>query len=61
VIGVAIFLLGAAYTHIYDLVAHNNRNPGNAGAILYMDIILPVVAIGLLVAYRLQQRGGWFS
>jgi len=31
-------------------VASNNRSPGNAGAILYTDILIPVIAIALYVA-----------
>jgi hypothetical protein len=48
----SISLLGDAYGHIYQLVAHNDHAPDNAGAILYMDIIIPLVVIVLLVALR---------
>lgn len=56
VIMASISLLGDAYGHIYELVVHNNHAPDNAGAILYMDIIGPLVAIALLLALRAVQR-----
>jgi hypothetical protein len=40
-IGAAIYLWGCAWGHIYQLVAHDNHEPSNAGAILYMDIPFP--------------------
>ena len=51
VVANSVFLLGAAYVHIMDIVMHENFAPGNAGAILFYDIAIPVVAIGLLVAH----------
>jgi hypothetical protein len=56
VIGSSISLLGDAYGHIYELVVHNNHAPGNAGVILYTDIIVPVVAIILLILLRSAQH-----
>lgn len=47
----SVFLLGAAYVHIMDIVEHENFAPGNAGAILFYDIAIPLLAIGLLVAH----------
>lgn len=48
-IGNAVFLWGAAWGHIYQLVAHDNRSPYNAGPILYTDIIVPLVILLLLI------------
>jgi len=48
----AVFLLGAAIVHIRDMVVAHNFAPGNAGAIFYWDIILPITLIGLLIAVR---------
>jgi hypothetical protein len=51
IIGYSIFAFGATYGHIRELIKNNNRSPGNAGAPLYVDIIKPVIVIGLLVTY----------
>ena len=47
---------GASFGHIYQLVVNDNRNPGNAGAVLYTDIALPLVLIALMTAYELSAR-----
>jgi hypothetical protein len=52
VIMASISLLGDAYGHIYQLVAHHDTAPNNSGVILYTDIIVPLLAILLLVAYH---------
>lgn len=46
-----VFLWGAAYGHIYDLLVNNNHEPGNAGFVLYADIVIPVLLIALLTIY----------
>lgn len=46
VVGPAMFLLGAAGGHIYQMVSAGNFAPGNAGMIFYTDIIVP--ALGFL-------------
>jgi hypothetical protein len=46
----AIFLLGAAIGHVRQMIAEGNFAPGNAGPVFYLDIILPVLTIGLLLA-----------
>lgn len=46
-IGYSIFLLGAAITHLDDIGASNNMAEGNAGFILYFDILLPFVLLVL--------------
>ena len=51
VIGYTVFLWGAAYGHINEIVVNNNHEPGNAGFVLYADIITPLLLIGLLIAY----------
>jgi hypothetical protein len=53
VVGPAMFLLGAAGGHIYQMVSVGNFAPGNAGIIFYTDIIVPV--LGFLLLW-LQQR-----
>ena len=48
VVGPALFLLGAAAGHIRQMVVAHNFAPGNAGVIFYMDIVIPIVGLGLL-------------
>lgn len=51
----SIFLLGAGYGHIYQLVQYDNHSPDNSGVILYTDFIVPIVG---LVLYALLERAG---
>ena len=53
VISSSIFLFGAAYGHIINILQYANYAPGNAGAVLYMDIIGPIILIALLIAYKI--------
>ena len=53
----SVFLLGAAYVHIEDILVHDNLSAGNAGPVLFYDIAVPVLAIGLLVTY--WRQGGF--
>ncbi|MPZ41715.1 MAG: hypothetical protein GEU95_27485 [Rhizobiales bacterium] len=55
VVGPAMFLLGAAGGHIYQMIDAGNFAPGNAGVIFYTDIIVP--ALGFLLLW-LQHRLG---
>lgn len=57
-IGKSIFLYGAAYVHIRDIILFDNWAPSNAGfEILYLsDLILPTVILLLLYAYRRAGR-----
>ncbi len=55
IVGPALFLLGAAAGHIYQIAATHNFAPGNAGAILYTDILIPAIGFALL---WLQHRYG---
>ncbi len=47
-IGPSIFLLAAAAGHIRQMIVARNFAPGNAGVMLYMDIIVPVIGLILL-------------
>lgn len=53
VIALSIMYLGDAYGHIHQEAIHDNHDPDNTGAVLYLDILLPLVAIGL---YALRER-----
>jgi Family of unknown function (DUF6790) len=46
----ALFLWGAAGGHIYQIMTTHNEAAGNAGAILWTDLGLPVIGIALLIA-----------
>ncbi len=48
ILGPAMFLWGAAVGHIHDILATGNMAPGNAGVMLYSDILLPVIGFALL-------------
>lgn len=52
IVSTTIFGWGAAYGHVRDITLNHNYAPGNAGLPLYVDIILPVVLIVLLIAYK---------
>jgi len=51
-IGWSIFILGAAGVHLHEIRRGQPFAPGNAGAVLYFDIIMPVAVLALLEAYR---------
>lgn len=46
----AFFLWGSAGGHIYQIMKTQNMAAGNAGAILWTDILLPVIGFALLYA-----------
>jgi hypothetical protein len=48
VVGPALFLLGAAGGHVYQMIVAHNFAPGNAGVIFYTDIIIPIIGFMLL-------------
>jgi hypothetical protein len=48
VVGPACFLLGAAGNHVVEMFRAHNFAPGNAGVILYTDILLPLIGFMLL-------------
>ena len=43
-----MFQWGAAVGHIHHIMATGNMAPGNAGVMLYSDILLPVIGFALL-------------
>ena len=57
VVGPAVFALGAAGVHIYQMIAAGNFAPGNAGLVLYTDIGGPLIGLILLgLHHRLGRR-----
>jgi hypothetical protein len=55
-VAAAIFLLGAAANHIVGIVAAKNFAPGNAGTILWTDILIPVVTLALTARASLARH-----
>ncbi len=53
----SVFLLGAAYVHIQDSISHSNFSPGNTGAVLVLDIVLPVLFFSLMWYVRESFEG----
>ncbi len=47
-IGWSVFILGAACVHLRQIHAGQPFAPGNAGAILYFDLIVPVLVLTLI-------------
>lgn len=52
----SVFLFGAAYVHLINILNFSNYSVGNAGSIFFMDIIGPVILIVLLILYKLFER-----
>lgn len=52
IIAYAVFMWGAAIGHIYNINQTGNLAAGNAGAVLYLDILMPILFILLLLAYH---------
>ncbi len=48
IVGPALFLWGAAGGHLVQIVKAGNFAPGNAGAVLWTDLLLPVLGFVLL-------------
>jgi hypothetical protein len=59
VVGPALFLLGAAGGHVYQMIRAGNFAPGNAGVIFYTDILIPVIGLMLLwLQHRYERAPG---
>jgi hypothetical protein len=52
----SISLLGDAAGHVRQMLVAGNFAPGNAGVVFYMDIICPLLLIGLLVLAKRSTR-----
>jgi hypothetical protein len=57
-IAVAVYFWGCAWGHIYQLVVHDNHQPGNAGVVLYLDILVPLAVLVLLSLRERAQTVG---
>jgi len=50
IIMASVFYWGAAYGHIDQIIRFQNYAPNNASAVLYSDLLAPVILIGLYAA-----------
>jgi hypothetical protein len=48
VVSKSVFLYGAAYVHIKDIVVHSNFSPLNVGGVLVGDIVFPTIWLFML-------------
>jgi hypothetical protein len=54
----AVFSLGAAAGHIYQMIAAHNFSPGNVGLVLPTDILIPVIGfVFLWLSYKHPKLG----
>jgi len=56
ILGYSVFLLGAAVGHLDQLINYDNKAPGNAGAPLYADIIVPIALLTLWIVHFVLSR-----
>jgi len=61
VIAKSVFAGGAGIIHLLDLFATGNVSLGNAGAILYWDLIRPFLFIGFYVIYQRYYTTGVYT
>jgi hypothetical protein len=47
----SIFLLGAAAGHVKQMIVAKSFAPGNAGAVFFADVVVPIVLIVVYVTY----------
>jgi hypothetical protein len=57
ILGPALFQWGAAVGHVLDMIRSHNFAPGNAGVMLWSDLLLPVIGFALVAASRRQATG----
>ena len=57
-LGPAVFLWGDAAGHIYQIATTGNMAAGNAGTVLYTDILLPFIGFALLWWHAAASRRG---
>lgn len=51
ILGSSIFFLGNAAIHLREMFVSHNFAPGNAGAPFVLNIIYPIIGIGLAIAF----------
>ena len=56
VVGPAVFMLGAAGGHVYQMTVSNNHASGNSGLLLWMDVVIPLAGLLFLALARPTRR-----
>lgn len=56
VVGYGVFLEGAAFGHVREILAAGNWAQNNTGAVLFADILVPIVLLALLAVSRGSRR-----
>jgi hypothetical protein len=56
VLGITPFLWGAAGGHIVQIIQTGNMSTGNAGIILYTDLLLPAIGLALVWSHHATTR-----
>ncbi len=56
ILGVGIFSVAAGLGHVYEMVAHADFSPDNAGPVMWLDLLYPLFLIGLLWLLFLKKR-----
>jgi hypothetical protein len=56
VIGISVFYIGAAIGHISNMFSASNYSSGNVGADLVLNIMIPLLLLGLLAAYKVMEE-----
>lgn len=54
IIAYSVFFFGTAWVHVREVLKNKNFSIWVTGPVLYTDVISPLVAIGLLIAYFLE-------
>lgn len=55
----AVFSLGAAGGHVYQMITEHNYSPGNVGLVLPSDIIIPIIGFVLLWLSYKHPKPSW--
>jgi hypothetical protein len=58
ILGYGVFLEGAAYGHVYELLKSGNRSINNAGPILVLDVLYPILLLSLLALANYGRKMG---
>lgn len=56
ILGYGVFLEGAAYGHIREIVRAGNWSINNAGPVLFVDVLFPLYLLALLAISRRGRR-----
>jgi len=56
ILGQGVFMWGAAGVHLWQIIVYKDYAPDNAGTILYLDILIPLILLTLWVDLKLSER-----